>query len=308
MRILVIGAGALGGYFGARLSVAGRDVTFLVRERRERQIAETGGLAVESPAGDFTLPDPKLVRADGLRGAYDVVLLACKAFDLENCMRGFAPAVGPDTMIIPVLNGLRHTEILAERFGAHAVLGGRAMIFATLDDRGRILHQAPLAILDYGELSGGLSPRIREVDAAMSDAGFTARLREDITQDLWEKWALIATVAGSTGLMRAPLGAINKAGGLPFMRGLLAEIVRVTEQNGRRPSPEFLANIEKTISDADSPQMASLAKDMDKGYRIEAAHIFGDLLARAKGGVEDLPLLSTVYAALKAYEFRNGLA
>lgn len=126
MRILVIGAGALGGYFGGRLLAAGRDVTFLVRPGRAKQLAATGGLVVTSDYGDLALSNPPLVRADGLKDPYDLILLSCKAFALESCMNDFAPAVGPDTMIVPVLNGMRHIDALKARFGDRTVLGGRA--------------------------------------------------------------------------------------------------------------------------------------------------------------------------------------
>lgn len=305
MRILIVGAGAVGGYFGARLAEAGRDVTFLVRPGREAKIAASGGLVVKSPVGDFTVAQPKLVRADTLKEKYDLVFLTCKAYDLDSCIRDIAPAVGDATMILPALNGMRHMDVLTERFGAERVLGGRVLIFATTNEDGHIIHQAPGAVMDYGEMAGGVSERINQVDAQMSNAGFTAHLQEDIVQRLWDKWVLIAANAGSTGLMRAAFGTINKAGGLPFMKGLLEETASVAEYNGHRPSDEFLAGVLKSISDPESPQKASLAKDMDKGGRIEADQIFGDMLARAEPGSEDrLVRLSTVYAALKAYEIQ----
>lgn len=307
MKILVIGAGALGGYFGARLAAAGRDVTFLVRRRRADQIAAAGGLVVKSPVGDLTLANPKLTDAGSLNGAYDLILLACKAFALEDCVRDFAPAVGQDTLILPVLNGMRHLDVLAARFGAEKVLGGRAMIFATLDANGAILHQAPGAVLEYGEMGGGVSPRAEKVHAALAGAGFTANLRDDIMRDMWDKWVMIATVAGSTGLMRATIGDINKAGGMPFMRALMADNIRAAELNGRRPGDAVIANLEKSLGDAESPQMASLAKDMDKGYPIEVEHVFGDLLARVPEERRgELVHLSTVCACLRAYEVRRN--
>ncbi|MCD8138891.1 MAG: 2-dehydropantoate 2-reductase [Planctomycetaceae bacterium] len=304
MKILMIGAGALGGYFGARLADAGRDVTFLVRPRRRSQLEATGGLHVESPAGDLHLPEPKLVTADELDDHYDLVIVTCKAYDLDSCMADFAPAVGPGTLILPVLNGIRHMDSLIDRFGKDHVLGGRGMIFATLGVDGRVLHQAPLAVLDYGEIAGGTSPRIEMVDAILSGAGFEARLRDNIMQDLWDKHVLIATVAGSTSLMRATIGDINRAGGLEFMEGLLAENVRIAEANCHRPSEEFQSYIRSIITNPDSTQMASLAKDMDKGGRTEAEHIFGDLLNRAPSGA-DLPRLRTVYLCSRAYEMRR---
>ncbi|MCD8352164.1 MAG: 2-dehydropantoate 2-reductase [Planctomycetaceae bacterium] len=304
MKILMIGAGALGGYFGARLAAAGRDVTFLVRPRRRSQIEATGGLVVESPAGDLHIKDPQLVTADEIADHYDLVIVTCKAYDLDSCIADFAPAVGPATLILPVLNGLRHMDVLIERFGKDHILGGRGMIFATLGADGRILHQAPLAALDYGEIAGGTSPRIEMVDTILSGAGFEARLRQDIMQDLWDKHVLIATVAGSTSLMRATIGDINRAGGLEFMQGLLAENASIAKANNHRPSEEFLSYIRSIITNPDSTQMASLAKDMDKGGKTEADHIFGDLINRAPSGA-DLSRLRTVYLCSRAYETRR---
>jgi len=122
MRVLVVGAGAIGGYFGGRLLEAGRDVTFLVRPRRAAELARAG-LVIESPNGDVTLPNPPTVQANALAEKFDVVLLSCKAFDLEDAMKSVAPAVGPQTSIIPLLNGMRHLDALEARFGANQVLG-----------------------------------------------------------------------------------------------------------------------------------------------------------------------------------------
>ena len=123
MRILVVGAGAIGGYFGGRLLQAGRDVTFLVRPKRAAELARDG-LVIKSPNGDATLKNPPVVQADKLNEKFDVVLLSCKAFDLDDAIKSFAPAVGPQTAIIPLLNGMRHLDVLDENFGKGRVLGG----------------------------------------------------------------------------------------------------------------------------------------------------------------------------------------
>src|SRR6476619_7075840 len=143
MRTLIVGAGATGGYFGGRLLEAGRDVTFLVRPRRAAQLAERG-LVITSPVGDVRLPTPPTVQADALREPFDVVLLSCKAYDLDDAIASFAPAVGPETVILPLLNGMRHVDTLETRFGADAVLGGLCMISSTLDDDGTIRHLSPM--------------------------------------------------------------------------------------------------------------------------------------------------------------------
>src|ERR1700729_3156867 len=173
MRILVVGAGAIGGFFGGRLLAAKRDVTFLVRERRAQQLATTG-LVIKSKLGDISLPSPPLVSAETLKQPYDVVLVACKAFDLEGAMTAFAPAVGPETAILPLLNGLAHVEILARRFSKKNVLGGQAALPLTLDAEGRILHLAEMLGISFGELDGTQSPRVAALAAEFAAAGIQA--------------------------------------------------------------------------------------------------------------------------------------
>src|SRR3954468_7808447 len=139
MRLLVIGAGAIGGYFGGRLLQAGRDVTFLVRPPRASETA-SAGLGIKSPNGDVTLKNPPTVQADALKEKFDVVLLSCKAFDLDDAIKSFAPAVGPDTAIIPMLNGMKHLDILDGKFGKERVLGGLCAIAATLNEKREVVQ------------------------------------------------------------------------------------------------------------------------------------------------------------------------
>src|SRR5829696_4952518 len=169
MRFLVVGAGAVGGYFGGRLLEAGRDVTFLVRPARAEQLAATG-LAITSPAGDVTLPSPPTLLAADLRAPFDVVILSCKAYDLDGAMDAVAPAVGPGTAVVPLLNGMRHLDALDARFGPDRVLGGSCFISAKLDDAGRVVHLSDLHRLVFGERQGGRSPRADAIARAMAGA------------------------------------------------------------------------------------------------------------------------------------------
>jgi 2-dehydropantoate 2-reductase len=153
MRFLVVGAGATGGYFGGRLLEAGRDVTFLVRSARAERLAASGP-TIASPAGDVTLPSPPTVLAAELRAPFDVVILSCKAYDLEAAIESFAPAVGPQTAVVPLLNGMRHLDALDARFGADRVLGGSCFISAKLDEAGRIAHVSDIHRLTFGERTG----------------------------------------------------------------------------------------------------------------------------------------------------------
>ena len=186
MKILVVGAGAIGGYFGARLLQAGRDVTFLVRPRRAAQLAKTG-LVVKSKLGDIALPAPPTVSAETLASPYDFVLLSCKAFDLDGAMDSFAPAVGPGTAIVPLLNGMGHLDALSRRFGTDAVLGGQVGISVTLDPEGRILHLNDGLSLSVGELSGAHTERSAAIAAEFAAAGIKAGPSETGLQDMWEK-------------------------------------------------------------------------------------------------------------------------
>jgi 2-dehydropantoate 2-reductase len=139
MRILVVGAGAIGGYFGGRLLEAGRSVTFLVRPRRAAELANSG-LVIKSSRGDATLEHPPTLLAENLRESYDLILLSCKAYDLDSAIAAFASAMGSKTLILPLLNGMRHLDVLETRFGRDHVLGGQCVIAATLDQYHAIVH------------------------------------------------------------------------------------------------------------------------------------------------------------------------
>jgi 2-dehydropantoate 2-reductase len=304
MRILIVGAGALGGYFGARLLQAGRDVTFLVRPRRAAQLAKTG-LAVKSRLGDVNIPSPPVILAENISGPYDLILVGCKAYDLAATMDSFARAVGPNTAILPFLNGMKHFDSLAERFGAAHVLGGLAMISATLDDDGIVLHLNEIHMLTYGELDGTDSARMAEITATFAGVNLDTHATATIVQELWEKWVLIASLGGITSLMRAQIGDIERAGAADIGVALLGECSAIASANGRAPRPAVLERGRAQLTKAGSPLAASMAKDIERGARTEADHIIGDLLARRVGAADEGSLLSIVYAHLKAYEARR---
>src|SRR6266566_8762530 len=254
MRLLVVGAGSTGGYFGGRLAQAGRDVTFLVRPRRAAQLQE-GGLQIVSPHGDVTVR-PKLVTADDIVAPYDAVLLAVKAYSLDAAIDDFAAAVGPETTIVPVLNGMRHVDILEERFGKKAVGGGVCKVATTIDSDGRNVQLATFQELAYGERDGAVSPRMEEFDAFMRGAGFDARLSRSIEYEMWEKWTLLATVGGITCLMRGNIGEVVAApGGASFIRSFLDEVVSVVGAAGQAPKAAFVEGARTTPGSTQSPSM-----------------------------------------------------
>lgn len=303
MRILVVGAGAIGGFFGGRLLAAQRDITFLVRERRAAQLGRTG-LVIKSKLGDIHLPSPPLMSAETLKSPFDAVLLACKAFDLEGAMAGFAPAVGPDTAILPLLNGLAHLEVLAYRFSKKNVLGGLAALPLTLDPEGRILHLSDMLSISFGELDGTQSARVAALAAEFAAAGMQAGQSSEILQEMWEKWAFIATAGGITSLMRGTVGDIVAGGGAPLAATLYDEIGLIAAANGHPLGPAAVQRAKATLTAAGSPFNSSMARDVDNGFRTEAEHVVGDLLKRAKGG--DYPMLTTALAHLRTYEVRRA--
>src|SRR5436190_19072349 len=223
MRILVVGAGAIGGYFGGRLLQAGCDVTFLVRPKRASELA-AAGLVVRSPAGDVTLKNPPTVQADKLSEKFDVVLLSCKAFDLADAIKSFAPAVGPNTSIIPLLNGMLHLNMLDQKFGSERVLGGLCAIAVTLNQAREVVQLAQMQALNFGERNGGMSDRVRAISDVFSSGNFGATASEHVMQDMWEKWVFLASLAASTSLMRTSVGNILAvAGGEDFLLGMFDE-------------------------------------------------------------------------------------
>jgi 2-dehydropantoate 2-reductase len=305
MRILVVGAGAIGGYFGGRLKAAGRDVTFLVRSRRAAQLAKTG-LVIRSPAGNVELPSPPTIAAENLRTHYDLILLSCKAYDLASAMESFAPAVGPNTAILPLLNGMAHMDALAARFGANRVLGGQCLISTTLDPEGRIVHLAAPHFLSFGEQDGAKSPRAQAILAALSGAGFDVNLSTAIMQEMWEKWAFIATGAGITCLMRAAFGDIVAAGAVNLTTELYDECCAVAGANGHPPSKATIERSLAMFTAAGSTISASMLRDIERGAPIEADHVIGDLLRRADKTSGGQKLLRIAYAHLKSYEARRN--
>lgn len=306
MRILVVGAGAIGGYFGGRLLQNGADVTFLVRPRRAEELARDG-LVIKSPHGDVTLPNPPAVLADELNELFDIILLSCKAFDLDDAIASFAPAVGPQSAIMPMLNGMRHLDVLDRHFGRERVLGGQCAIAATLDAQRHVVQLSPMQSLGFGERDGALSDRVRAADAIFARGNFDGKASTTIMQDMWEKWVLLATLACSTCLMRAAIGKILMApGGRDFIVGVRDEISGIASAAGHAPRAPFIERITAILTTEGSPFTASMFRDIQAGLPIEADHIVGDLIARASAAKLDVPRLRVAYAHLKTYEAQRG--
>src|ERR1700754_1125207 len=261
-RILVVGAGAVGGLFGARLTDAGRDVTFLLRPHRAEQIRKDGLHIVEG--GEHHVVRPQVTTADTIDDPADVILLGLRATALARALDDMAPAVGDDTAIVPVLNAMAHLDVLDARFDRKRVLGGVALTVTTLDEDGNVVVLAPIAQLTVGERTDSHLHDAKAVQPALDGAGIDVRVSDDIVGDMWAKWSMIATVGALTCLMRAPVGEIA-----------------ATPGGAAPPAPnEALANTCSAGPQPGPPLASSMYRDVVAGRRPEVEHVLADLARR----------------------------
>ena len=303
MRILIVGAGATGGYFGGHLAAAGRDVTFLVRETRAKALAD-GGLTIRNAAGPETHVRPQTVTADRLADPYDLVLLSVKAYGLPQSLTDVAGGVGPDTMILPVLNGVRHMQTLDEAFGSDRVLGGLCVVAGQLDPDGAVRQLGPGAALTYGERDGAITDRITRVDAALSGIdAYTATLSTTIDRDMWEKWLMLAAGGAVTTLLRGTVGAIESVPeGAATARAIVAECVAVIAASGAAMQPATIERVERMMTAPGSPFATSMYRDLAAGNDVEADQILGDMVRRGHELGVAVPLLAAAFANLRVYQ------
>lgn len=305
MRILVVGAGATGGYFGARLAQAGQDVTFLVRAKRAEALQQNG-LQIISPHGDISLR-PNVVLAGEIEAPFDLIILTIKSFGLASALDDIAPAVGENTLIMPVLNGMRHFSAIEARFGREKLIGGMCKINAMLDEQGRIQQLTPLHQLFYGELSGEQTARIIQLDGALLHAGFDAQRVDSIVSNLWEKWLYLASLGAITCLMRGNTGqVVESPGGEQFVREMVREVLATIKSAGYAERDGVAAQTEAVLTQRGVPQTSSMYRDMMLGYALEADHILGDLCRYAADARLHTPLLNAAYTCLSVYQLNRN--
>ncbi|MGC1781506.1 MAG: 2-dehydropantoate 2-reductase [Acidobacteriaceae bacterium] len=302
MRILVVGAGAVGGYFGGRLVQAGRDVTFLVRSKRAEQI-QAQGLRILSPMhGDFTVR-PRTITAAQISSPYDVIFLSVKGYSLAAAINDFAPAVGPQTVIIPVLNGMHHIDVLTARFGTEHVLGGVCVVATEIDAQGRIVQLADFQSLTYGELDGKKTSRIEAVHDSFRGAGFDTAISGDILRDMWQKWVFLASLGAITCLLDGNIGEIVAVpGGVELSLSVFRECAAIAGACGY-PLPEaFLAEKSGQLTAPGSTLSSSMYRDFKEQAPVEADSILGDLIERGQKHGVSAPLLQAAFVRLTIYQ------
>ena len=305
-RILVLGAGGTGGYFGGRLAESGADVTFLVRKGR-RKILSGQGLRIESPYGDARIAAKTVVESE-LAPIYDAVILTCKAYDLDTAAAAISPAVGPTGYVLPFLNGIAHIDVLNEKFGRHHVLGGTAKIQATIMPDGAIRQFNDWRTLTFGEQSGEMTERVRALAALFEAArGVEVFAVTDIVRRMWEKLVHLSTAAAMTCLMRANVGEILRT---PHGRELFLDQLRcgaaIAAANGHAPSAAFMKSWGETFSQPDSQYSTSMLRDIERGGQTEVEHILGFMLDKAKKAQIPCNTLLLAYTNVMAFEQRRA--
>ncbi|HYD05471.1 MAG TPA: ketopantoate reductase family protein [Reyranella sp.] len=307
MKILILGAGAIGGYVGGRLHQSGADVTFLVRPARQQALRD--GLVIKSTKGDVTQKVKTVLKASE-GGPYDIVLLTPKAYDLDSAIEAIAPAVGPSTTVVPLLNGMRHLDLLDAKFGKDRVVGGLARVGVAMSAEGTILHTSPFAAISFGERDDKPPrPALVELDAAVKKSSVDGGLHPNIVQDLWDKWIMLCSLAATNCLMRGSSGDILEADeGRAIVMETVDECQKVAAAAGHDPGEKGMQTIRGFLTVKGSRFTASMLHDLEKGAMVEADHIVGDMIARAKKAGISTPNLRIAYAHLQVYLARRSRA
>lgn len=297
MRILITGAGATGGAFGSRLFEAGRQVTFLVRRRRAEVLARDG-LTLDAPDGRRTLQVRAVTRIEP-GDHYDLVIAAVKAPALDEVLRTAAPAIGPETMILPVLNGMDHLDALQAAYPGQ-VLGGLVKIVATLDEAGAILQMTPLSTMTIGTLDG--TPLRDDIREALTVPGIALTVDGDVVTRLWEKWAFIAAAGVITCLFRGNIGDIVAAGGEEHILQAIAEAEEIARAAGHTVTAGSHAQSISLLTEPGSSFTSSLYRDLQHGEPVESEHILGGLAARARTLHVATPLLDAALLQMRTHQ------
>jgi 2-dehydropantoate 2-reductase len=305
MRFLVLGAGALGGFFGGKLLKGGADVAFLVRPRRAEQLRRDG-LVVRAQDGEIRTPVRAILEGQ-IEVPYDVILLACKAYDLDSAIRAITPAVGGDSAVLPLLNGIRHIDVLNQKFGEKQVLGGLTAINAALLPDGVIQQsQLRINITTIGELNGQPSSRCDAIRKALAAGGITADISDNIVAAMWMKFFGFACIAAIASMTRSRAETIaGTDAGPSFVAAVIEECTRLVTAEGFPPPPETPGMIRSIFSQRDSNYGPSLLIDMEEGRPTEGQLTIGDLVDRANSRGLSVPLLTAALCNLQAYELNR---
>jgi len=304
----MLGAGGVGGYFGGRLHEGGADVTFLVRPKRAAILRERG-LRIYGVRGELQIKAPKLlVGGENAEQSFNAVIVSCKAYDLDSSIEAIRPYVGPQTLVLPLLNGIKHLDTLDAAFGDQRVLGGLAQVSSTIDANGDIKQFTDVQSMVYGARSESQHTGVEALDRALKQGNFDARLSRSIQLEMWEKFTLLTSLAAMTCLMRANVGEIAATqDGAQLMSRMLDDCAATAKAAGHTPRDKYMMSIRGVLTQKGSLLEASMRRDMEGGNATEADHVVGDMLRRATAAGIEATLLRAAYCHLQAHELRRHI-
>lgn len=301
MRIAVIGAGGVGGYFGGRLAAAGNDIQFLARGRHFAAMRERG-LKIESELGDAHIPKPDVIDDPGALRAADVVLVTVKLWDLAQTGRDIAGCVGRETVVVPLQNGVEAVELLVEGIPKERIAGGVAYIAATIREPGVIAMTGKMAKLRFGPIVEAQRPVLDALNAACKAARFDADITLDIRRTLWEKFVFLNALSGVTSVSRQPVGVIRADPDLrATMEASMFETMRLAHANGIALPEGFVAAQLQFLDTLPGTMRSSMQNDLAAGNRLEAPWLCGAVARMYAARGSNAPVNRTLYAALKPY-------
>ena len=300
MKILVMGAGGVGGYFGARLQQAGHEVTFIARGRHLQALLGDG-LTVKSALGDARLK-VRAMQDPAAAGAVDVILFCVKLWDTEGAAGQIRPAVGPDTVVIPLQNGVESIERLKQVLPERAIMGGSAYIGTRISAPGVIEHTGTMARMRFGVLAPSQRAMAERFLAACREAGIAGELAEDIVSVNWEKFVFLVALSSATAVARAPLGAVRDDPDLRWLfEQAMRETYRLARARGAKLAEDFVDRQLAFAQTLPAEMRASLLHDLEAGGRLEAPWLCGAVARMSRESGLDAPVNHAVYAALKPY-------
>ena len=304
MKIAVVGAGGVGGYFGARLAAAGADVHFLARGAH-LDAMRARGLRVESPKGDWHLPRVNAAADPAAIGPCDVVLFCVKLYDVESALASLPPLVGPDTIVLPFQNGVESVDLLSRAIGPAHTGGGTAYVTAVIAEPGVIRHTVMDSLI-FGELDGRRSSRIERFLEACQPAGFHAKLSDDITLEIWTKFVRLSVFSGMTAVTRCAIGPIVRD---PDLMAMLMDALRearaVAVAKGVAIPESITANVEEAYGRMSPDAKSSMLHDLERGRRLELPWLSGAVVRLGRESGVPTPIHSFIATVLKPYV--NGM-
>lgn len=301
MNFVILGAGAVGGYFGGRLASSGANVTFLIRDHRYQQLTDTQ-LNVQSIHGDFTVIPSLALTAEQIERP-DVVIVALKNYHLEGALPEIRHLVQKGAKVLPLLNGVQHMDVLVQEFGQDAVLGGLCYIEATLDSDGNVVHTSPMHDIVIGSLVSSDASVLKDLESAFKQSGVNIRVSESIMVDMWQKFIFLTSLSSITASIRKPIGPIlNDAISKEFLEALIREIIAVAEEKQIQLPADTFEQIVNKLHSLSPSMTSSLHRDLEKGRPLEIDSLQGAVLDMAQPNDVKTPCTRSVYAMLHPYK------